>query len=76
MLSITIFIGKQDQQWGLDYFESINNCIKSNRLLPTSNYCLGKGRNTGQMSWTNVFREEVEIIKMKGNYMYVNLTSL
>ncbi|VDI31393.1 Hypothetical predicted protein, partial [Mytilus galloprovincialis] len=58
--------GKGVHKWGLDYFRSLNFCIQNNMLLPASNYCQGKGiHQYGQMSWTNVFREEVEIIKTK-----------
>lgn len=42
-----------------------------NALLPSSNYCQTietKHFFKGQLSWTNVFREEIEILQMKGKY--------
>lgn len=43
-----------------------------NALLPSSNYCQKIGKKSdfkGQLSWTNVFREEIEILQMKGKYV-------
>lgn len=43
-----------------------------NALLPSSNYCQTidtKSAFKGQLSWTNVFREEIEILQMKGKYV-------
>lgn len=43
-----------------------------NALLPSSNYCQKIETTSdfkGQLSWTNVFREEIEILQMKGKYV-------
>lgn len=62
----SILVGSREFRWGLDYFGSLEFCTHKNRLLPTSNYCQRQNKHNGQISWTNVFREEFEIIKTKG----------
>ncbi|VDI68638.1 Hypothetical predicted protein, partial [Mytilus galloprovincialis] len=53
------------ERWGLDYFESLDFCIHNNKLLPDSGYCQENGTQYGMITWTNVFREENEILKTK-----------
>ncbi|CAC5422682.1 unnamed protein product [Mytilus coruscus] len=55
-------------KWGEDYYDSLDYCMTRNALLPSSNYCQKIEANSdfnGQISWTNVFREEIEIFKLK-----------
>ncbi|XP_076083276.1 uncharacterized protein LOC143054233 isoform X1 [Mytilus galloprovincialis] len=55
-------------KWGLNYYDSLNYCMTRNALLPSSNYCQKIGKKSdfkGQLSWTNVFRQEIEILQMK-----------
>lgn len=68
--------GQLVYKWGLDFFRSMTFCNNNNKLLLAPNYCHIEGQNSGQMSWTNVFREEVEIIKFKGNYVNFILLAL
>ncbi|VDI50581.1 Hypothetical predicted protein [Mytilus galloprovincialis] len=49
-------------------------CNNNNKLLLAPNYCHGEGQYSGQMSWTNVFREEVEIIKLKDSSATESIT--
>lgn len=56
-------------QWGKDYYESLDFCTKRNKLLPSSSFCQTLDKNSGlegQITWTNVFREQVEIIQTQG----------
>ncbi|XP_052086095.1 uncharacterized protein LOC127723489 [Mytilus californianus] len=50
--------------WELDYFGSLDFCMRKNELLPSSNYCQQSG-SKGQISWTTVFREEIRVIRIK-----------
>ncbi|XP_071143998.1 uncharacterized protein [Mytilus edulis] len=55
-------------KWGLNYSGSLNYCMNKNATLAPSNYCQIIDKHSGfegQISWTNVFREEIEIIKVK-----------
>lgn len=69
-------VGTEIKRWNLDYFASLDLCIQNNRLLPASNYCQTERKQIGVMSWTNVFRDEIEIIKTKGNFVNFNLPGL
>ncbi|CAG2251813.1 unnamed protein product [Mytilus edulis] len=54
--------------WALDYYGSLDYCRKRNASLPSSNYCQQIDTNsefTGQISWINVFREEIKLIKIE-----------
>lgn len=62
-------IGKGFNIWDKDYFKSLDLCIHKNGLFPASNYCQEKSKQSGQMTWTNVFRDEIEIMKTKGNFV-------
>ncbi|XP_076082979.1 uncharacterized protein LOC143054019 isoform X2 [Mytilus galloprovincialis] len=57
--------GSEVEKWDLDYFGSLDLCIQHNELLLASNYCQSQDKKSGVIAWTNVFREEIEIIKTK-----------
>lgn len=73
---ILIFIGRGSNIWFQDYFTSLDLCMQRNGLLQDSAYCQRQMKQTGQMSWTNVFREEVEIIKTEGKFVRSTLSGL
>ncbi|CAC5412684.1 unnamed protein product [Mytilus coruscus] len=55
-------------KWGIDYYSSLDYYMKRNALLPSSNFCQKIDTQSslkGVISCTNVFREEIEMIKMK-----------
>lgn len=60
-------------KWGLDYSGSLDYCMENkNALLPSPSYCQKIGTQSGfngQISWTNIFREEMEIITIKGKFI-------
>lgn len=77
-----VLLGTQQNsgfKWDLDYYGSLNYCMHRNRLLSSSDYCQIKDTEDpyqGQISWTNVFREEVEIIRTQGKYVHFILFGL